>query len=51
VTAHLIAGVLLGLGFACWVIPALVALAGPDPEQGQISEGWRRRHEEGKGQR
>jgi hypothetical protein len=50
-TAHLVAGVLLGLAFACWVIPAFVALAGPDPELGRISEGWRRRHEEGKGQR
>jgi hypothetical protein len=28
----LIAGVLLGLSFACIVIPALCALAGPDEE-------------------
>jgi hypothetical protein len=50
-SAVLIAGVLLGLSFACLVLPAFHALAGPDPEQGQISEGWRRRHEDGKGQR
>ena len=50
-TAHLVAGVLLGLSFACLVLPALHALAGPDPEQGQISEGWRRRHEDGRDQR
>jgi len=49
-TSHLVAGLLLGLGFACWVIPALVALAGPDPEQGEVTPGWRRRHEDGKGQ-
>ena len=42
--AHLIAGVLLGLAFACLVIPALLALAGPDREDGRVSEGWRRRN-------
>jgi len=50
-TAHLIAGLLLGLAFACIVLPALHALAGPDGDEGQISEGWRRRHEAGKDQR
>ena len=31
-TAHLVAGVLLGLAFACLIIPALCALAGPDED-------------------
>lgn len=47
-TAHLIAGVLLGLSFACFVIPALVALSGPDRDEGSVSEGWRRRNGEGR---
>lgn len=42
--AHLLAGVLLGLAFACLVIPALVALSGPDRDEGRVSEGWRRRN-------
>ena len=46
--AHLIAGVLLGLAFACLVIPALVALSGPDPEMGRVSPGWIRRDREGR---
>ena len=46
-TAHLIAGVLLGLSFACLVLPALVALSGPDEQDGSVSEGWRRRNGEG----
>ena len=48
VTAHLIAGVLLGLSFACFVLPALVALSGPDEPQGSVSEGWLRRDKEGR---
>lgn len=43
-TAHLIAGLLLGLSFACIVVPALVALSGPDEPDGSVSEGWRRRN-------
>ena len=42
---HIVAGVLLGLAFVCIVLPALVALAGPDePDEGRVSEGWVRRH-------
>ena len=42
---HLVAGVLLGLAFACVVLPALIALAGPDEDdEGHVSEGWMRRH-------
>jgi hypothetical protein len=51
VTAHLIAGLLLGLAFACLVLPAFHALAGPDVPQGRVTPGWRRRHEAGKDQR
>ena len=47
-TAHLIAGLLLGLAFACLVIPALVALSGPDEQEGSVSEGWMRRDREGR---
>lgn len=47
-TAHLIAGLLLGLSFALIVLPALVALSGPDREEGSVSEGWMRRDREGK---
>ena len=43
-TEHLIAGLLLGLSFACVVLPALIALSGPDREDGSVSEGWRRRN-------
>ena len=46
--AHLIVGLLLGLSFVCLVIPALVALSGPDREDGRVSEGWRRRDREGR---
>ena len=45
-TAHLIAGLLLGLSFACLVLPALVALSGPDREEGSVSEGWLQRDKE-----
>jgi hypothetical protein len=48
VSAVLLAGLLLGLGFACIVLPALHALAGPDDEQGRVTEGWLRRHREGR---
>lgn len=48
VTAHPIAGVLLGLSFACFVLPALVALSGPDREEGSVSEGRLRRDKEGR---
>jgi hypothetical protein len=30
VVEHLVAGILLGLAFACVILPALCALAGPD---------------------
>ena len=43
-TAHLIAGLLLGLAAACIILPALVALSGPDEQEGTVSEGWRRRN-------
>lgn len=43
-TEHLLAGLLLGLSFACLVLPALVALSGPDEQEGSVSEGWRRRN-------
>jgi hypothetical protein len=45
---HLLAGLLLGLGAACIILPALHALAGPDEEQGRVSPGWLRRHRESK---
>jgi hypothetical protein len=51
VVEHLFAGVLLGLSFACVVLPALCALSGPDEQHGRLTRGWMRRHEEGKGQR
>ena len=47
-TEHLIAGLLLGLSFACFVVPALVALSGPDEPDGSVSEGWIRRDKEGR---
>ena len=47
-TAHLIAGLLLGLSFACLVLPALVALSGPDREEGSVSEGWLQRDKAGR---
>ena len=47
-TAHLIAGLLLGLAFVCLVVPALVALSGPDEQEGSVSEGWRRRNGDSK---
>lgn len=47
-TAHLIAGLLLGLAAACIILPALVALSGPDEPQGSVSEGWLRRDKEGR---
>lgn len=43
-TAHLIAGLLLGLAAVLVVVPALVALSGPDEQEGSVSEGWRRRN-------
>jgi hypothetical protein len=43
-TAHLIAGVLLGLAFCCVVLPALCALSGPDEPDGRLTPGWMRRH-------
>lgn len=48
VSAVLLAGLLLGLSFACLILPALHALAGPDEEQGRVSPGWLRRHRESK---
>ena len=48
VVAHLVAGVLLGLAFACFVLPAFIALAGPDQDEGCVSPGWLRRHREGR---
>ena len=45
---RLLAGLLLGLSFACLILPALHALAGPDDEQGRVSPGWLRRHRGGK---
>jgi hypothetical protein len=36
VVEHLIAGILLGLAFACVVLPALCALAGPDEEEQKV---------------
>ena len=47
-TAHLIAGVLLGLAAACIILPALVALSGPDEPEGRLSEGWMRRDKAGR---
>lgn len=47
-SAVLVVGLLLGLAFACLVLPAFVALAGPDEEQGRVSPGWLRRHREGR---
>lgn len=47
-TAHLIAGLLLGLAAACIILPALVALSGPDEPEGTVSEGWMRREKEGR---
>lgn len=47
-TAHLIAGLLLGLSFACFVLPDLVALSGPDREESSVSEGRLRRDKEGR---
>ena len=47
-TAHLIAGLLLGLAAACIILPALVALSGPDEQEGSVSEGWMRRDKEGR---
>jgi cytochrome c biogenesis protein CcdA len=32
---HLIAGVLLGVGFCCCVLPVLAAVAGPDEDDEQ----------------
>lgn len=47
--AHLLAGLLLGLAFVCFVIPALVALSGPDHDShGRVSPGWMRRDREGR---
>lgn len=41
---HLVAGILLGLAFACVVLPAFLALAGPDEDDpGRVTEGTRRR--------
>lgn len=40
--AHLMAGILLGLAFACIVLPALIALSGPDEDEGKVSPGWLR---------
>jgi hypothetical protein len=51
VTAHLVAGILLGLSFACLVLPAFHALAGPDRSEGRVTPGWQRRHDEGRDQR
>ena len=43
VVAHLIAGVLLGLAFVAFVLPAFIALSGPDQDEERVSPDWLRR--------
>ncbi len=43
---HLVAGVLLLASALLIILPAMIALAGPDDEDaGHVSEGWRQRHQ------